>query len=92
MAVSQLAELEAGIVEAESFIDEDSRDRYRRTVKQHGADALAAVEGSACSGCHVSVTGQMLNELINGQHLQFCLSCGRMLYLADDDQQVIRRS
>ncbi len=88
----QLAELDALIVEAESFIAEGERDRYRRTVKQRGADALAAVEGSACSGCYVTVTGQVMNELINGQTLQFCMTCGRMMYLAENDGPVIRRS
>ena len=88
----QLVDLEKAIVEAESFIDEDQRDRYRRTVKQRGADALAPVEGSACAGCYVTVTGQMINELMNGHTIQFCMTCGRMLYLADDDQPIIRRS
>ena len=88
----QLGELEAAITEAESFIDEDQRDRYRRTVKQRGADALAGVEGGACTGCYVTATGQMMNELINGQTLQFCMTCGRILYLAEDDQPIVRRS
>ena len=89
---AQLVDLNAAIVDAESFIDEEQRDRYRRTVKQRGADALAAVEGSACSGCYVTVTGQMMNELINGHTIQFCMTCGRMLYFTDDDQPMIRRS
>ncbi len=88
----QLGELEAAIGDAESVIDEDQRDRYRRTVKQRGADALASVEDGACSGCYVSVTHQMINELVNGKSLQFCQTCGRMLYLADDDQPTTRRS
>ncbi len=40
----QLAELETAIVEAETIIPEDVRDRYRRTVKQHGSEAMAPVE------------------------------------------------
>ncbi len=88
---AQLVELEKAIVEAENVIEEDERDRYRRTVKQRGADALAAVEGSACSGCFVTVTSQMMNELINGDKLTFCLACGRMLYLAEEDHPNTRR-
>ena len=88
----QLAELDAAITEAESFIDEEQRERYRRTVKQRGADALAAVEGSACSGCYVTVTGQVMNELMNGKTLQYCMSCGRMMYLAEDDGPIVHRS
>ncbi len=89
---AQLAELDTAIVEAENLIDEDQRERYRRTVKQRGADALAAVEGGACSGCYVTVTHQVMNELINVHSLQFCMTCGRMLYLADDDHVHTGRS
>src|SRR5437764_1417624 len=81
---AKLQELEAEIVAAEGFIPEDQRDQYRRLVKQRGADALAAVEHAACSGCYVSPTAQMMNELINGHHLVFCNSCGRILYLAEE--------
>ena len=88
----QLGDLETEIKQAESCIDPDQRDRYARTVKQRGAEALAAVERSACTGCYVTVTGQMMNELINGQTLQFCMTCGRMLYLAEDDGPIIHRS
>lgn len=81
---AQLKELEAAIVESEAIIPADQRDRYRRTLKQHGADALAPVEGGACTGCFVSVTPQMMNELINREHLAFCMTCGRILYLEED--------
>jgi uncharacterized protein len=83
---AQLGELDKAIVEAESLIDEDQRDRYRRTVKQRGADALASAEDGVCSGCYATLTHQVMNELINGQTLQFCMTCGRMLYLADPEQ------
>ena len=89
---AQLAELDKAIVDAESLIEEDQRDRYRRTVKQRGADALAAVNGGAYSGCYVTVTPQMMNELINGGKLIFCLSCGRILYLAEEDHPAARKS
>jgi len=89
---AQLAELEAAIVEAEAIIPEDQRDRYRRTVKQRGADALAEVDGSACSGCFTTVTAQNMNELINGHNLLFCMTCGRILYLAEEDHPNTRRT
>lgn len=94
---TQLGELETAIIEAEEIIPEDARERYRRTVKQHGADAMAPVEYdrkakvASCSGCFVSVTTQMMNELINGDHLCFCKSCGRVLYLAEEDHPNTRR-
>jgi uncharacterized protein len=89
---AQLVELESAIVGAEEIIPENQREQYRRNVKQRASDAMAKIEGNACSGCYVNVTAQMINELINGGHLVFCNTCGRILYLAEEDHQVTRRS
>jgi predicted nucleic acid-binding Zn-ribbon protein len=93
----QLTELETAIVEAEAIIPEEVRERYRRTVKQLGADAMAEVEYdrkaqlASCTGCFVAVTTQVLNELINGVHMSFCKSCGRVLYLPEEVEHHTRR-
>ena len=94
---AKLRELEAAITSAEEIIPADQRDQYRRVVKQRGADAMAAVEMEdkrrdvgACSGCYVSVTTQMLNELHHAQQLVFCKTCGRILYVVEDEN-VLRR-
>jgi predicted nucleic acid-binding Zn-ribbon protein len=89
---NQLRELEAAIVDAEYIIPDDHREQYRRVVKRHGADALASLQSEACSGCNVSVTAQMKNELINGVSLCFCKTCGRILYLAEEDVPNTQRS
>jgi uncharacterized protein len=81
----QLQELEKSIIEAEDSIPEEDRERYSRTVRQFGADALAACENGACLGCFTAVTTQMLNHLINLDQLMFCKSCGRLLYLAEQE-------
>lgn len=83
---AKLQELETAIIEAEASIPEDERDRYRRTVRQFGADALAACENGACLGCFTAVTTQMLNHLINADQLTFCKSCGRLLYMAEHEE------
>jgi uncharacterized protein len=88
---AQLASLEAALLEAENVIPEEERERYKRTVKQKGADALAHVESGACSNCYVSVTHQAINELINNNGMTFCKTCGCILYLAEDDYPDNRR-
>jgi uncharacterized protein len=89
---TQLQELETAIVDAETGIPEEYRDRYRRIVARYGADALAACEDGACHGCYTSLTPQMVNDLINGGGLSFCLSCGRLLYLAEPEVANTRRT
>ncbi|WP_165227195.1 zinc ribbon domain-containing protein [Aquisphaera insulae] len=82
---AQLGELEASIVSAETSIPADDRERYSRTVRQFGADALATCEAGACLGCFTAVTPQMVNHLIVGDMLVFCKSCGRLLYLGEEE-------
>ena len=57
--------LDQAIAEAEGIIPADQREQYRRTLKQRGPDAFAAVtrEDKSCGGCFVGITHQMLNEL-----------------------------
>lgn len=96
----QLAELEAAITTAEGHIPGDQREQYRRVVKQRGAEAMAHVEitdtkkreQGACSGCFVTVTSQMMNELRLSETLVFCKSCGCVLYLAEEDVNYLRRA
>ncbi len=91
---AQLRELEAAIIAGESIIPEAHRDQYRRIIARYGADALAACEGpdGACLGCYTAVTAQVMNELINGVSLSFCMSCGRLLYLAEPELVSTRRT
>jgi predicted nucleic acid-binding Zn-ribbon protein len=79
----QLREIEAALTASENAIPEDHRERYRRTVRQFGADAMAAVEDGACHGCYTSLTPQGLSEVLSRDTLNFCKSCGRLLYLAE---------
>jgi predicted nucleic acid-binding Zn-ribbon protein len=80
---AQLADLETAIVQAEHVIPEEYRVQYRRIVARYGPDALAVCEDGSCLGCYTSLTAQMVNDLMNATSLSFCLSCGRLLYLAE---------
>jgi predicted nucleic acid-binding Zn-ribbon protein len=88
---TQLKELEAAITDNESAIPEEQRERYQRVVKQYGADSLAACENNSCLGCFSCLPAQMINDLINGNNLVFCLSCGRLLYLTEPEIVNTRR-
>ncbi len=89
---AQLEELDRAIALAEDTIPEEYRDRYRRIVARYGADALAECEDDSCRGCFTSVTAQMINDLINGTGLSFCLSCGRLLYRTEPEIANTRRN
>ncbi len=65
------------------MIPEEHRVQYRRIVSRYGPDALAACDEGSCLGCFTSLTPQMVNDLLNGAGLSFCMSCGRLLYHAE---------
>ncbi len=82
-----LQEIEEAVAASEVIIPVDQRDQYRRVVKSRTSDAMSAVDDGSCSACFVAVTAQMMNDLINGGHLLFCRTCGRILYLSEKDER-----
>ena len=53
---------------------------YDRVLARHNNFAIALVDGQICQGCHMAVTHQQINELMDNGILQ-CKSCSRLLYL-----------
>lgn len=80
---SEIARIEADLIEAEKVLPADVRQAYDRVVAAKGDDAMAPVEGEVCNGCYQQITANMLNQLMMKQ-LVFCKSCGRLLYIPED--------
>ncbi len=79
-----LKRLERELKECEASLPPTVREVYTRVVRQKGEDALAGVEGDFCSGCHTQVPLNVQAE-IRLSHPSFCKTCGRLLYLPEDD-------
>ena len=88
---AKLEELAHSLLNAEAVINPDIREQYQRVIRQRGAEAMAVVESGACMGCNMSVTSQLLNDLINCDTLVFCRSCGRILYMAEEMEKMTKR-
>jgi uncharacterized protein len=76
---SELARIEAEIVEAEKGLSGDFKREYTRLVAVKGDDAMAELEGNCCTGCYQSLTPQSLDKLLMGQPV-LCPACGRLIY------------
>jgi uncharacterized protein len=79
---SELARVRRELDSAEAQLDGDFKNNYLRLSRSMGEDALAPVEGGCCGGCSQTLTVQMLN-LLKLDKPVFCMSCGRLLYLAE---------
>ncbi len=61
-------------------IEADLLRRYERVMKFRGS-GLAEVRDHKCMGCQVMLRPQTHNEVLNGEHIVYCDSCQRVLYI-----------
>jgi len=59
--------------------------KYERLQGKRGGRAMAACRNFVCEGCRMALTANTVNLLMAGNDLIYCHSCGRILYLADDE-------
>lgn len=79
---SELARVQAELLEAEKSLPEEIRGDYDRMAKARGEGALSQVDGEVCGGCYQTLTTQMMNLLYLSKPI-FCPNCGAMMYLAE---------
>jgi len=84
-----LERLEGELKQQERMLPAEITEAYMRVVRHRGEDALAAVEGEFCGGCHQHVPINMLSEILMS-HPVFCKTCGRLLYLPENHTTRIR--
>ncbi len=84
------AELEAAIADAQQQrtaivekLDEKLLADYENIREKSGGLAVVAVNGSLCSGCRVSISVMLLEELEKGKKLVRCENCRRILHYSE---------
>lgn len=77
--------LEQAISEAESGLNPEVAERYRRLVKAHGPDAMAVVIDGSCTSCSIKLSSQIVVEL-SLEQIVCCNNCGRLLYLEEEQE------
>lgn len=71
-----------------SLLDSDALQHYNRLVSHKDAVAVVPVVSKVCQGCFMSVTAQTMNQLLSGKDITFCHSCGRILYLNNNAEEL----
>ena len=80
----ELAKLEANREELASAVDESSRSRYERLVKNKGDNVIVGVQHGVCGGCHMKLPTQIVVTCQAQAELVGCINCGRILYYTRD--------
>jgi len=80
----ELAGLEANREELASAVDESTRGRYDRLVRNKGDNVVVGVQHAVCAGCHMRLPAQILVTCQAQSELVICPNCGRILYYTRD--------
>ena len=62
------------------------RHYYRIRASKKSGPAVVPLNGEYCSGCHMRVTPQNVNEVLANKKLIPCMHCGRLLYNKDEEE------
>jgi predicted nucleic acid-binding Zn-ribbon protein len=65
-------------------IQPESLDLYHRIVKVRKGVALARATQDSCQACHVRIRPHVVSQVIAGESIITCDSCGRILYWKPD--------
>jgi hypothetical protein len=76
----ELAELQTGRATLAAAVDDSTRSRYERLFKSKGENVVVGVEHSACGGCHMKLTAQIVTSCRAQAELVTCPNCSRILY------------
>jgi predicted nucleic acid-binding Zn-ribbon protein len=79
-----MAELTANRQELAAAVEDRTRARYDRLVKNKGESVLVGVQHGVCGGCHMKLPPQLLVTCQAQQELVTCSNCGRILYYTPD--------
>jgi predicted nucleic acid-binding Zn-ribbon protein len=64
-------------------LPKDLAAQYDKLRKGKRGAAIAPIRNEQCSGCHMKVSQNLINEVRRGQKMMTCESCSRIVYLEE---------
>lgn len=81
---AELAQLESNRAELAEAVDESTRGRYERLLKNKGSNVVVGIHHHSCGGCHMKLSRGTVVACQAEQELVTCSNCGRILYFTRD--------
>jgi len=81
---AELAQLESNRAELAEAVDESTRGRYERLLKNKGSNVVVGIQHHSCGGCHMKLSRGTVVACQAEQELVTCTNCGRILYFTRD--------
>ena len=80
---AELADARAGRDSVAQSLDARLRSKYENVFKRRAGLAVVTIVNGTCSGCHMYVPPQTINEIRKSGVIHVCPSCQRILYVSD---------
>ena len=81
---AELATLESNRSQLAEAVDESTRSRYERLLKNKGANVVVGVSHHSCGGCHMKLSRGVVVACQGDQEIVTCPNCSRILYFTHD--------
>jgi predicted nucleic acid-binding Zn-ribbon protein len=67
-------------------LDEEILFKFERIIKNKAGLGIVPVKGSVCTGCHMILPAQYVNDVRLGEKILFCPYCSRILFYTDHEE------
>lgn len=79
-----------GLIDEEKEIvpgmDEDILFKFERIIKNKSGLGIVPVTNGVCTGCHMMLPGQFVNDVRAGEGILFCPYCSRILFFGEQEE------
>lgn len=70
-------------------LDEEIIFKFERIIKNKAGLGIVPVKGSVCTGCHMILPAQYVNDVRQGEKILFCPYCSRILFYTDQEDNTL---
>ncbi len=85
LQLDQLVEEERAIIPG---MDEDILFKFERIIKNKSGLGIVPVTNGVCTGCHMMLPAQYVNDVRSGEGILFCPYCSRILFFGEQEEYI----
>ncbi len=68
-------------------LDEDILFKFERIIKSKAGVGIVPIRNGICTGCHMILPSQFVNDVRSGTGIKFCPECSRILFCSEDSDE-----
>ncbi len=82
--LNDLKKEEKGII---PDLNEEIVFKFERIIRSKSGLGIVPIKGAVCTGCHMELPAQFVNDVHKGESILFCPYCSRILFYQDEEEE-----